>query len=310
MRLSYLSPVGRRARLRVGCHWLGQCKSRPSAGVTLVELLVVVAIIGALVALVLPGVQAARESARRAHCQSNVRQLGVAMTLHAQARGAYPIGCIGCKPPLVPSDPPRAPQRFISWNLQLLPLLEESALHESFDFDLPSYHASNKRVAAAVVSVFLCPGTAEPLTHCNVGLWKGAAFTDFGGLYGIEGPGYDADPNDPTATQWLRNESLGVLVYEEPVAPQQVTDGLSKTASIAEMSARRLPTETEWVNGHNVFAQQASTPINGPVVQINEIGSPHPGGASLVFCDGHVQFVSEAVEQAVLNAMLTRAGND
>jgi prepilin-type processing-associated H-X9-DG protein len=59
-----------------------------------------------------------------------------------------------------------------------------------------------------------------------------------------------------------------------------------------------------------VFAQEASTPINGPLVQINEIGSPHPGGASLAFCDGHVEFVDETIDQPVLNAMLTKAGGE
>jgi type II secretory pathway pseudopilin PulG len=67
----------------------------PRSGITIVELLVVIAIIGTLVALLLPALQAARESARRAQCQSNLRQLGIAMALHANEHGAYPVGCIG-----------------------------------------------------------------------------------------------------------------------------------------------------------------------------------------------------------------------
>jgi prepilin-type N-terminal cleavage/methylation domain-containing protein/prepilin-type processing-associated H-X9-DG protein len=292
------------ARKRNAMQWKGR------RGWTLVELLMVTAIIGTLVAILLPAVQQARESARRAQCQNNLRQIGVALTLHAERDGAYPVGCIGCKPPIFPAATPPAPQRFISWNVQLLPLIEESPLYQLVDWGVASYHRANRPASATVVDAFLCPSTEEPLSHSNSGLWKGAAFTDFGGLYGVEGPGHDADPNDPNVTQWLRPESLGVMLYEEAVAPPQVTDGLSKTACVGEMAARRLPTESEWVNGHNLFAQERSTPINGPVVLVNEIGSPHPGGASLVFCDAHVDFVAETIEQSVLNAMLTKAGGE
>jgi prepilin-type processing-associated H-X9-DG protein len=66
----------------------------------------------------------------------------------------------------------------------------------------------------------------------------------------------------------------------------------------------------EWVNGHNLLAQEQSTPINGVTGLVDEIGSPHPGGASLVFCDGRVEFVMETIEQPVLNAMLTKAGGE
>jgi prepilin-type processing-associated H-X9-DG protein len=277
---------------------------------TLVELLVVVAIICTLAALLLPAVQTARESARRAHCQNNLRQLSVAMDLHAERDKVYPVGCIGCKfsPPAINGPP--LPQRYIAWNVQLLPQLEEPALWQEFNFALPSHHAANEVVGSNVIATFLCPSTDSGLLLSQSGLWRGTAFADYGGLYGVEGPGHDADPGDPSADQWLRELSLGVLLYEEAVAPKQVTDGMSKTASIAEASARRLAQETEWVNGNNVFAQEASTPINGPVIQINEIGSPHPGGAALAFCDGHVEFVAESIEQSVLNAMLTKAGGE
>ncbi|MEX2309698.1 MAG: DUF1559 domain-containing protein [Pirellulales bacterium] len=280
------------------------------SGMTLVELLVVMAIIGMLTALVLPAVQAARETARRARCHSNLRELGVAMELHADRNGAYPIGCIECKFIAPPPDGPPKLRRMIAWNVHLLPFLEQPALWDAFDFSTTSYQSPNKAVGANVLSELLCPSTHSDVLIAPTGLWKGTAFTDYGGIYGIEGPGHDLNPPDASAPQWLRDESLGVLLYEEPVQVTQVTDGLSKTACIAETTARRLAQETEWVNGHNVFAQEASTPINGPVNQINEIGSSHSGGASLTFCDGHVEFVSESIDQPVLNGLLTKAGGE
>lgn len=282
-------------------------------GFTLVELLVVIAIIGLLAALLLPAIQSARESGRRAQCQNNLRQLGVAMALYEQQARAYPIGCIGCKLVAPPAGGAAPKLRYLAWNIHLLPYLEEKPLRETVDLSLPSYQAPNATAAANVVNVFLCPSAApesrvvdDPL-HETKGLWRGAAFTDYGGIYGVEGDGHNA--TDPNATQWLADQWLGVMLYEEPVTVRAIIDGLSKTASIGETVLRRLP-ETEWINGNNVFAEEASTPINAASGLGNELGSSHPGGASLVFCDAHVEFVADTIEQPVLNALLTKAGGE
>jgi prepilin-type N-terminal cleavage/methylation domain-containing protein/prepilin-type processing-associated H-X9-DG protein len=290
---------------------------RKRSAFTLVELLVVIAIIGALVGLLLPAVQAAHESARRTQCQNHLRQLGVAMALHANAHGAFPVGCLGNRGDYTATPPILS--RFISWNVQLLPFLEESALQEQFDFSLPSYHAANKKVATTIVQVFLCPSTEQEALRNSTGAWRDAAFTDYAGIYGVEGVGRNrddskldnenADDEVEDSLQTLRDDSLGVLLYDEAVAPKHVTDGLSKTACLAETVNRR-ENETEWVNGQNIFAQEESSPINHHVDPGNEVGSPHPGGASLAFCDGHVAFVAESIDQAVLNAMLTKAGGE
>ncbi|MEX2317169.1 MAG: DUF1559 domain-containing protein [Pirellulales bacterium] len=274
-------------------------------GVTLIELVVVVAIIGTLVAITVPAFQAARESARRAQCQHHLRQLGIATLVYTERQDALPVGCVGCKFSLPPGGGPPALQRFIAWNVQLLPFLERPALWDAFDFSVPSYRPENKPVAATVVDVFLCPSTVEETERQPKGLWQGAAFTDYAGIYGVEGVGRTA--TDPNAPQWLRDDSLGVMLYEVPVAPHEIVDGLSRTACIAETVLRRR-TESEWVNGHNLFAQEAATRVNQASGIGNDIGGPHPGGASLVFCDGHVAFLAETVESRVLVSLLTKAG--
>ena len=136
------------------------------------------------------------------------------------------------------------------------------------------------------------------------------AFTDYGGVYGVEGPGHD-NP-DLEANQGLDDQSIGVLVYEEAIAARAVTDGLSQTIAVAEMLLRRDAegAEAEWASGHNLFAQEGSTPVNGASGLGNDIGSPHPGGASMVFCDGHVAFLPNETPQEILNSLLTRAGEE
>jgi prepilin-type N-terminal cleavage/methylation domain-containing protein/prepilin-type processing-associated H-X9-DG protein len=281
--------------------------------VTLVELMVVIAIISLLVALVLPAVQAARETARRSQCQSNLRQIGIAMQLHASAHGAFPVGCMGNRADFTVTPP--APARFISWCVPLLAFLEEEALAATIDLSFPSYHLANKPAAGTVLPALLCPSTLadpllnnvdDPLRQTN-GLWKGAAFTDYAGIYGVEGPTRVRD--DAGAIQTIHDNSLGVLIYDVPVAPREVVDGLSKTACVAETVVRRQ-IESEWINGQNIFAQDESTPINVRRPAGNEIGSPHAGGALVAFCDGHIEFVAESIEQDVLNAMLTKAGSE
>jgi len=266
---------------------------------TLVELLVVVAIVAALVGLLLPGVHAAREAARRTNCINNLKGIGCAIYGHESARRAFPVGCLECAT--------KAPRRQIAWNVFILPFAEEPGAAAGFDLAFSFRSPENRAAAGHVVRLFLCPSTSRTnrfgLTtgdRNRNGRWDPGddlAYTDYGGMYGV---GYPVDKPLP--------EHAGVMQYERPTVAKDVTDGLAKTVLVAECTGRDAAYQSEWANGQNIFDQRSTNGIN--VTQNNEIWSDHPAMAGMVFCDGHVEFVHESIEQAVLLALLTRAGGE
>src|SRR6185437_12220051 len=102
---------------------------KPPSGFTLVELLVVIAIIGVLTALLLPAVQAAREAARRAQCNNNLKQIGLAIANYESTFKQLPPGAFW-EPSLGVYHGPIL--------VQLLPYVEQAQLYQLFDFTAPS----------------------------------------------------------------------------------------------------------------------------------------------------------------------------
>src|SRR3954471_13435231 len=103
---------------------------RSRRGFTLIELLVVISIIGVLVALLLPAVQAAREAGRRAQCVNNLRQMGLAAHSYEGTHRYFPIGVIRYTPPQCDDASNRRHTLFAA----LLPHMEQVNLYNSFNF--------------------------------------------------------------------------------------------------------------------------------------------------------------------------------
>jgi prepilin-type N-terminal cleavage/methylation domain-containing protein len=101
-------------------------RSTKRLGFTLIELLVVVAIIGVLIGLLLPAIQKVREAANRARCQSQMRQLGLALHHYHMTYEQFPPGARNAS---FPWGPPRGP----TWFVCLLPYLEQDAIYQRFD---------------------------------------------------------------------------------------------------------------------------------------------------------------------------------
>jgi prepilin-type N-terminal cleavage/methylation domain-containing protein len=141
---------------------------RPLRGFTLVELLVVIAIIGTLVALLLPAVQAAREAARRSHCQNSLRQIGLAIHNHVNSFGIFPTGGADVYPKIenyVVGGRPLGPEKQgLGWAYQILPYLEESAVQGLI---------KQADLQAAVIPLYVCPSrrsaSAAKVSAANLG---------------------------------------------------------------------------------------------------------------------------------------------
>lgn len=130
---------------------------RRRLGFTLVELLVVIAIIGTLVSLLLPAVQMARESARRMQCQNNMRQMGLAMMMHHDTHGAFPMGNRGG------AGTSYAGGGYgYNWRLHILPYIEQGALFDQFDEKQSAWSNAMAPSNGRKISIYRCPSSPLP----------------------------------------------------------------------------------------------------------------------------------------------------
>jgi prepilin-type processing-associated H-X9-DG protein len=134
--------------------------------VTLVELLATVAIIGLLVALLLPAVQSARESARRAACSNRLRQVGLSLEHYVSTNGRLPAAGVSINPLTTHfnrRDDDSNPNNSMvwagaSWAVFLLPFVEQNALYDRYDHSLPAVSGANTtRVTSKNIDLFECP---------------------------------------------------------------------------------------------------------------------------------------------------------
>jgi prepilin-type N-terminal cleavage/methylation domain-containing protein/prepilin-type processing-associated H-X9-DG protein len=336
--------------MKYGSHHARRLDPGPSRpAFSLIELLVTIGIIGVLAGLLIPAVQASRESARRSECGNNLRQLGLAALHHESARGYFPSGTIS-KPE--PTDP-AAPWSFYRWSAlaQLTPYMENSVVYDALDLSVPLYgsdlHArpENSGVVRLTVPEFLCP--SDELRRVS---------DEFGATNYVVSTGSGNNGGSPIATD-------GVFFVNSTVNPAQITDGLSKTVLLSESllgrpgenskdaqtdykfvfvaplneSICRLtnqwnvtdPRGFSWASGeyrcalYNHFVTpNNATPdcmgvqVGGSVeVKYTPYGwraarSRHPGGVNIVLADGSQRFVADAIDADLWRELATIAGQE
>jgi prepilin-type N-terminal cleavage/methylation domain-containing protein len=194
--------------------------TRPKA-FTLIELLVAVAIIGLLIALLLPAVQRAREAARRVQCQSNLRQLGIGLANYQSACNVYPFG-VGADADRLVATIASASNRRYSLHSQMLSYIEQAPLYNQLNFMVQPFFPDtsgdpstitgkgpNETAAAAKLALFVCPSDFDRMPSrpwgqanyrsCNGGSWSGRAGDGIFGQITRIGPGDVRDGLSNTA---------------------------------------------------------------------------------------------------------------
>jgi len=306
----------------------------PRDGFTLIELLVVIGLIGLLAGLLLPAVQAAREAGRRTHCQSNLRQVGLAVHLFEDSQRSLPCAAYG-KPynELSPT--------IGSVFTKLLPYAEGLAIAAQYDWNHDWTAAENQLAVNTPVPILRCPSSPGGALQSGLRNSTGAKFpdrtaavSDFTAVYSWGFP--LAIPTDPVWRDIWGVSALSPLNednhYETPTRIR-VLDGASQTLTFVERAAstdrwvsgqlveNSPSTAADWApwagqgcvwilsytDGGKSWAPTGLGPCNVNCSNHQGLYAFHRGGANVLFLDGRVVLLHESIQAEVLFALVTRS---
>jgi prepilin-type N-terminal cleavage/methylation domain-containing protein/prepilin-type processing-associated H-X9-DG protein len=277
---------------------------------TLVELLVVIAVIGLLVALLLPAIQASREAARRSSCLNNLKQIGIATAMHHDALKHLPSAW-----DLTAGDGLGGQNRFQeSAFLRLLPYLEEADQYVRYNPKVNINHPDNAGVASATIPVYLCPSMAP------YEITSGAAAGSYAPSTGSTRPDFY---QEAVTAKCLHNGAIIVYLRTgQRLSMRNITDGTSRTFAFGEFDffGGSVADGPRWAGGYIIGTFGATwSPFNPDVLPDDPaeyakaamaFRSDHPGGAHFLMVDGSAQFFEETTAPEVLNALATRDGGE
>lgn len=304
---------------------------RSRYGITIVELLVTIAILGTLAALLLPAVQNVREAARQTQCRNRLRQIGLAADLHTDANGHYPTNGWGFLWVGMP-DRGTGPEQPGGWIYNLLPYLEQTSLREAGG-GLP-YAAQRSvltRVSMTGLEAFQCPGRPSGQTGpahpsvipVNADWVPVVAKTDYAINEGDHPTGTDGGPNsvsegDSPGYPWTSmSEATGVSFLRSRVRRSEISDGLTNTILAGEknVTVDGYLTSSDPGNDQSMYSGvdwdvnrwTTEPPIpDGSVPASTRFGSAHASGCQVIFCDGHVAMIAWSIDQNIFRLLGNR----
>jgi prepilin-type processing-associated H-X9-DG protein len=296
------------------------------AGVTLIETLVVLGVIGLACGLLIPAVQRARETAARAGCLNNLKQIG-----HALHNYHDTFGCFPPARPRVPF-PTNDPQTLLSWMALILPQMGEESLsdlsRQACALDGNPIHNPPHVGFATIIRSYVCPDDNPRLTSpLGNSQFSPAAFTSYIGLLGVAGQNLPGEAGYVPPLDGPLGRRPGVRLSE-------VTDGTSRTIMAGErpppssLQAGRWYPSYEYdistgpdeyllfpeINALDPGCPHTGYPSFGPGRMANpcdrfHLWSFHPGGGNFLFCDGSARFLPYYVEP-LIPALSTIAGGE
>ncbi len=301
---------------------------------TLIELLVAIGVIGILIALLLPAVQAAREAGRRAQCTVNLRQIGTAMANYETIHRMFPPSQLGG----------RWQKNSMSELTFMLPQLEQINLFSAINFDFAWFETAespileNHTARNTRLSVFLCPSDGDE-RHLNSYRFNRGSWDANGG--GYAGPfSIGVKPSQATVRDGLSrtafvSERLGGSFQKATGgAPRDVkkyiwAGTMSSDAQFIPLCLAAPPTDWMTRSGRYwMFSGFANTHYNhngspndrrpscgSGTTRDTELGlhpprSHHVGIVHVLMGDGHVEAISDSVEHRVWSALGTHRGAD
>jgi prepilin-type N-terminal cleavage/methylation domain-containing protein len=289
---------------------------RSPAAFSLIELIVVIAIIGVLIALLMPAVQKVRESANMTTCQNNLKQIGLAMHNYHDTQGSFPVGYYD--PTLWP-DPDNGPGW--GWGAYLLPWLEQEGVYKQLQFDLDVGGTANATVRQTYLPIFICPSDQAPPTFTindgGTNNWTLAT----GNYVACNGNDGVDDFTTPPHTGAFLRATVGFKAVD-------IRDGLSNTFFVGERTQRL--SYSSWVGGPTgglnpfledpgnsgaectlVMFHAGPTGPNTPgVFDADSTQSPHQIGVQILMGDGAVRLIGNEIDIGLWMALATRAGEE
>jgi len=309
---------------------------RRRPGFTLIELLVVIAIIAILIGLLLPAVQKVREAASRIKCANNGKQIGLGILNYESAYGTLPPAGT------TSASPGNLPKKAHGWAVFILANLEQGNAIANYDFtkDWDDATSPNAAIAKNVMPILACPSTPSPriIDTSSTASHIGMAVGDYAPVVRVAtqlcGPGGLMSTQSPAVVIADAGTSAGgnqgAIVTNQTHRILEISDGTSNTFAILEMAGGsqlyrqgKVVSATEqqgaaWADRNAVMAPQGfntATNTRLGLLMVNgqnssEMYGFHTGGATAVFCDGHVSFVRQSISPQTFIALATRANGD